>query len=274
MNLSMLMSVYLGDSLVEFKTAIESVTDKQRLKIDEIVIVVDGPVNKDIALFLDKLEYDFGGQLKVKRLARNYGLAHALNLGLGECTHEWVLRMDSDDVSYPDRVQKTAEMIRRNPTAAIIGFSYDLFDSDPSEVYGMRVCPESVSNKVGNPFFRTPINHPTIVLNKQLIMDVGGYPENVGRFEDWGLALRCIQAGLRIVNSADCVLAFRAPKKIMLRRGGLRYALEELRALVQMFKLGLLPLIFVILNMMLRFPVRVMPLPIRSLVYRKLIWRQ
>ena len=43
--------------------------------------------------------------LKIVKLAKNMGLGNALNIGLSACTYDLVARMDSDDLSLPNRFE-------------------------------------------------------------------------------------------------------------------------------------------------------------------------
>ena len=54
------------------------------------------------------------------RLNKNMGLAYALNYGLELCTHDWVFRMDVDDVCAKDRFSKQIEIISLNPDIDIL----------------------------------------------------------------------------------------------------------------------------------------------------------
>ena len=53
---------------------------------------------------LDKILLEFRStniqifDIKIKRIKDNVGLGNALNIGLKACDHEWIMRMDSDDV--------------------------------------------------------------------------------------------------------------------------------------------------------------------------------
>ena len=51
---SVAMSVYKNDSPVYFDRALESITDQQTIKPDEIVLVVDGPVPEETNGIIEK----------------------------------------------------------------------------------------------------------------------------------------------------------------------------------------------------------------------------
>lgn len=105
MEYSVLMSVYKKEKAEFLKEAIESI-QKQSKKTDDFVLVCDGELNESLdKVILDKKE-EMGDVLNVIRLKENVGLGKALNVGLEYCKNEYIARMDSDDISVPDRCEK------------------------------------------------------------------------------------------------------------------------------------------------------------------------
>ena len=76
---SVLICVYGGDNALHFDQAMNSVF-KQTLLPDEVVLVVDGPVDTNIQKIIDK--YKKNDYLKVVQLEKNMGLGIARNIGL------------------------------------------------------------------------------------------------------------------------------------------------------------------------------------------------
>lgn len=48
---------------------------------------------------------EYPGVFKIVTLKKNMGLAKALNKGIEQCSNEIIARMDSDDISMPDRME-------------------------------------------------------------------------------------------------------------------------------------------------------------------------
>jgi len=274
---SVLMSVYSGDSLEYFDTALKSISIEQKEPPSEIILVVDGPLTESINSYVRGIESNgniYGVTSNVIRLPINNGLAKALNIGLKYCKSDWILRMDSDDISDATRIQKTNAIIDKNPSASMVGFSYRIFDTDPDFPYSQRFCPDLVDKNCRKRFFKTPINHPTIAFKKEVALALGGYPDDIGRFEDWGFALRFVNSDYQIINNKISVLSFRGPKELMLKRGGWKYLIEEINALFKIHLKGLIPLWPLIVNLIIRMPTRLLPLSIRRLIYSNFIWKK
>lgn len=103
------MSVYKSDNPVFFDRALSSITESQTILPNEVVLVVDGPVNDGLNEVIDKYEnkYNFFNTI---RLEKNGGLGNALKIAVENAKYELIARMDSDDVSSPTRFGRTIEI--------------------------------------------------------------------------------------------------------------------------------------------------------------------
>ena len=100
---SVLMTVYTKDNPEYFSLALGSMV-KQTYAPDEIVIVKDGPVTKELQKVID--DYICAGASIVQvQLPKNRGLGLALNAGIKVIKNELIARMDSDDYSLPERCE-------------------------------------------------------------------------------------------------------------------------------------------------------------------------
>lgn len=102
---SVAMCVYGKDNPAWFEEALASVTVNQTVKPDEVVLVVDGPVPEEIWHVIRKYEKILGGGLRVINLKTNQGLGKALRVAVAAARNEIIARMDSDDLSLPERFE-------------------------------------------------------------------------------------------------------------------------------------------------------------------------
>ncbi|MDR0584142.1 MAG: glycosyltransferase, partial [Treponema sp.] len=102
---SVLMAVYAPESPAYLRESIESIL-RQTLPAAELVLVCDGPLPAP----LDRVVTDYAGRyrrwFRPVRLAPPVGLGPALREGLAHCTWEYIARMDSDDISVPERCER------------------------------------------------------------------------------------------------------------------------------------------------------------------------
>ena len=96
LKFSVLISVYYKEIPEYLDLSLESITDKQILKPNEIVLVKDGPLTKKLDEVIEKYINKYPNLFKIISLEKNYGLGKALNIGLENCSYEIVARMDAD----------------------------------------------------------------------------------------------------------------------------------------------------------------------------------
>ena len=101
---SVLMSVYHKENAEYLRTAMDSIWN-QTIPTDDLILVCDGPLNDELDAVIEAMRAAHPDTLHVVRLEKNGGLGNALNMGIRHCKHELVARMDSDDISRPDRCE-------------------------------------------------------------------------------------------------------------------------------------------------------------------------
>lgn len=64
-----------------------------------------------------------GHDIEVVDLPQNMGVAGATDAGWQRAKYEWIIMIDGDDIQFPERCQRTAELISRFPEARMITLS-------------------------------------------------------------------------------------------------------------------------------------------------------
>ena len=119
--ISLLITTYHGEDHRCLQRALDSVRG-QTLAPAEVVLVVDGPVDALQEAVITRVSSNgyMGAPVKVIKLARNDGLANALNVGLEYCSGSWVARMDSDDVSDRRRLEIQWTYLKEHPEIDVL----------------------------------------------------------------------------------------------------------------------------------------------------------
>lgn len=219
-NFSVLMSVYKNDKPEQIKLAIESIYEKQTLKPNEIILVVDGPVSDEIMEVLKQKEKD----IKVLKLIiqeENQGLGKTLNNGLSHCSNELVARMDADDISVSERFEKQIEKITSGDYD-IVGSNIAEFDENPDEIVAYRVLPTEDAELKKFMQSRSPFSHATVVFKKSMVEKAGGY-QHLHYCEDYYLWVRMALAGAKMANINESLVTVRMNKDTYQRRSGYAY---------------------------------------------------
>lgn len=175
MSFSVLMSVYINDKPEYVDRAVQSVTKLQTLKPDEIVLVVDGPVSQKVSELIDSFEKSEEYNFNVLRLAENKGLGNALRIGLEASTHEIVARMDSDDVSLPDRFERQISYLENHPGCDVVGGQISEFVGEESNIIGERNVPCKNDDIHTCLKWRNPFNHMSVMMLRSRVMAVSNY---------------------------------------------------------------------------------------------------
>ncbi|UFH33335.1 glycosyltransferase [Chryseobacterium sp. C-71] len=131
----------------------------------------------------------------IKRL--NHGLTKSLNFGITQCQYNWIARIDGDDVALPNRFEKQLEYINSN--VAAIGTQYKHIDSEGNIIANISL-PLSHKNIIRRGITgATMFNHPSVLINKKLLNQVGDYDEHIDAAEDLDLWLKLSHYG-RLIN--------------------------------------------------------------------------
>lgn len=219
MKYSVLMSVYKNDSPDFLDTALKSIYDYQTRKPDEIVVVFDGPLTKELYSVLDAFKEGKKGILKYYPQKENKGLGEALRIGSEYCTGDYIFRMDSDDVSDSMRFEKQIAYIEQHPEVDVLGTDIAEFIESPDEENKrVRACPAEHKDIVRMGKKRNPMNHVTVCIKKSALEKSGGY-KTLFLLEDYYLWLNMIIAGCTLANMNEALVYVRVGNGFDSKRG-------------------------------------------------------
>ena len=266
LKFSVSMCVYGKDDPAWFKTAVDSVIEQTR-RPDEIVLVVDGPVPRELGAVIDEYEkLDF---FKVIRFEVNRGHGEARRAGLENCTYDVVALMDADDISVRDRFEKQISEFEKDGDLDIIGGNITEFIDTTDNAVGQRVVYSSNEEIRRDMRNRCPMNQMTVMFKKSSVQSVGGY---VDWFcdEDYYLWLRMLLADMRFKNIPETLVYARVGKEMYQRRGGARYFKSEAKLQGFMLKNKVISFPRYMINVNKRLIVQVLlPNKLRGWVFKK-----
>lgn len=221
---SVLMSCYAKDRPEWLALALMSMAE-QTVPPAEIVLVFDGPLGEELLAAIDAFDVGHPGLLVRVPLEKNVGLGPALNAGLARCSCGIVARMDADDCSCPERLEK--QLAKFSEGYDMVGCNVTEFSDDLSRVNSVRALPETHEEIVRFAKRRTPFAHPSFVVRRAALEAVGGY-RSVPYAEDFDLFARLLKQGFRGYNLQEPLVAMRVDEGAYRRRGGLSYARDML----------------------------------------------
>lgn len=215
---SFLMSVYHKENPQFVREAIESMLH-QTQKSEEIFVVCDGPLTPELDAVLEGYRERHPELFTIFRLPNNVGLGQALAEGIRRCRNELVARMDSDDISLPDRMEKELAQFRQNPDLSVVGGQIAEFKGSISNILDYRMVPISDSEIRQMLKKRNPMNHVTTVMKRSDVIACGSY-KNVYGFEDYVLWANMLHAGKRFGNIDAVCVYVRVDDDMYKRRSG------------------------------------------------------
>jgi glycosyltransferase involved in cell wall biosynthesis len=264
---SLLMSTWAGDDPEQLRQAYRSSVTGQTRPPSEVVLVQDGPVPDPLAVVLAELEHS-PVPTTVVRIEDNRGLGPALQVGLSACRFEVVARMDSDDISHPERFARQLPLIEAG--ADIVGAGLWEFADSTDHLVGRRTPPTSASEIRRVVRFRDPFNHPTVVYRRSAVEAAGGYPD-LALLEDYLLFTRMVEGGAEPANLAEPLVYYRVDEGAYARRGGGSLLRSEVALQRRLRELGITSRWEFARNLAVRGGYRLVPEDVRKLAYRRLL---
>ena len=230
LKFSVLISVYYKEIPKYLDLSLESIIDKQTLKPNEILLVKDGPLTKELDDVIEKYINKYPNLFKIISLEKNYGLGKALNIGLEKCSYELVARMDGDDISKPERFKEQIEIFKNNSDIDICGSWIDEFQmkKEKLEVQSIRKVPETNNEIYQKLKFICAFNHPTVMYKKSKILEAGSYFQTFA-LEDYYLWIRLALNKCKMYNIQKSLIYFRITDGTAKRRGGIKLLKSDLK---------------------------------------------
>ena len=193
-RISAIMAVY-NTKEEWLKESIESILN-QTYSDFEFIIINDGSTNNVENVILSYKDE------RIKYIKQeNQGLAKSLNNGLDIAKGEYIARMDSDDISLPERFEKQVKFLDENLDISIVGTSHEYFPN--GKIAKMLKYPKYIDFLKGN-----SIGHPTVMFRRADFekYDLKYNPEYL--CEDYELWSRAIKY-LKFANIQEILLKYR-----------------------------------------------------------------
>ncbi len=204
------------------------------------------------------------------RLPQNVGLGKALNEGIKHCKNDLVARMDSDDISYPNRCKKQLDVFKKSPKISIVSGIIEEFSVTPDIVVSRRIVPENHKKIIDFAKKRSPFNHPCVMYRRQAVQNAGGY-QDFYLLEDYYLWVRMLINGSVGYNLQEPILWMRAGNNMYRRRSGLKYAKSQAALFKFMKEKRFISNWQYIKSVVVRFSSSVAPNFLRKFMYGKIL---
>ena len=221
-NVAFIMSVYRNDKREYVSQAVESILRQSYAKFD-LFIQYDGCVDKDVDAYLSGIN---DKKIHIFRRDENKGLAYSLNELLGVVMplgYDYIARMDADDISEHERLEKQIDYLENHPDVDCVG-TWAIEINSKGEEYFKKQMPETHEECLKLFKKRDCMIHPTVLFRRRYIEKSGLYALDTYFGEDTMMWAQGFKAGCRFANVPEYLFKFRIDEHFFERRRGWKHA--------------------------------------------------
>lgn len=269
---SVLMSLYIKEKPEFLKQCLDSLLS-QTVCPNEIVVVKDGPLTEELEEVLQMYVSSNPQLYKIVALEKNQGLGLALAEGILHCSNELVARMDTDDISVPNRFELQLAEFEKDCTLDVCGGHIIEFEENEGEYIAERRVPLTQKEIVSYQKKRSAFNHATVMFKKSKVLEAGNY-KDCPLMEDDMLWVDLITAGAKCMNINEYLCKVRTNRDMIARRGGLSYYKKYKKARKMIYKTGFITHWQYTKTNFIQFCVCVMPGWLRRFIFFHLIHKK
>lgn len=207
-KVTVLMPVYNREKYL--REAIDSILS-QTFTDFEFLIVDDGSTDNSLEIVNSYPD----SRIRLIRNLANLGISESLNIGLSESLGDYVARMDSDDISLPNRLQKQIEFLNQNPDITVLGSHMNFINMHGQNLEHLNYLPSySLAHQeiVYAMLYSIPFAHPSVIFKRLEVLKIGGYrflKELENGSEDYDLWLRLAAQNYKFANLSDHLIKYR-----------------------------------------------------------------
>ena len=178
-TISVIMSVYNDSKYLE--KSIESILNQT---YNDFEFIICNDCSSDDSLSIIEKYAMLDKRIVIINNQDNLGLATSLNKCLDIAKGEFIARMDSDDISLPNRFKEELDFLKTHSEIAVVGCKCNVIDDLGEKRKEFLIHEGEVT--LLDAIKKTQIIHPTVMMRKSALLKVSGYTvdEKTQRAED------------------------------------------------------------------------------------------
>ena len=217
------------------KEAIDSILN-QTYSDFEFIIIDDCSTDSSIDIIKDYQD----ARIKIVENDKNIGLTKSLNKGLRYAKGKYIARMDSDDISLPNRFQRQIEYLECHPEVIVCGTWFEKFGVE--NIIRKPVIEDNELYRCQLLFSNTPITmcHPSVMIRKSFLERYSLlYDEEIKKAQDYAFWVKCSRFGeMAIIR--EVLLEYRTHlNQISIGKKEEQYSYADLVSRKQLQELGI-----------------------------------
>lgn len=206
------------------KTVLETLDSIYNQTYQKIELIVSDDASKDntvdiVTKWLDKYGCRFT-DIHLLTVKENTGVSANINRTLPVAKGKWIKGVGSDDILFPDAIEKYVNYAKQNPTAKWIYakakcyknvfYEENIFDPFPNLEKRLKNLNNLNSEEqLQSMYYHYPFLYPTQFVLKELYLEVGGCDEEFRNLDDYPLWFRFYRHGERCFFMDEFVLGYR-----------------------------------------------------------------
>ena len=227
-QIAVLLPVYNKDKVEYLNLSVDSIL-QQTYRYIKLFIGVDGFVGEDLKTCLNK--YNQHDNVQVIYYEENRGLACVLNDMLKLCFaegFEYIARMDADDISIVDRLEKEMLFLDAHHNIDVVGGLSIVIDEKGLPKGVMSSKPEWPEDCRKRFAYHNPLSHPAVLFKKSFFDKAGFYRPEYRTNQDTLRWFDGLRNGVMMANIQEPVIYFRSTSDMLTkRRGGFSKAKKQ-----------------------------------------------
>ena len=193
---TVLMPVYNGETFL--KEAIDSVLN-QTFTDFEFLIINDGSTDKSEEIILGYND----SRIRYIKNDENLKLIKTLNKGINLANAEFLVRMDADDISLSNRIERQVYFMQNNADVVVAGSWFQSI-GDNSDI----IKYPSLHNSIVTEFlYKCSICHPSTIWRLENLSDLT-FNRDFNHAEDYEFWIQCMNKG-KLANIPEVLLNYR-----------------------------------------------------------------
>jgi glycosyltransferase involved in cell wall biosynthesis len=191
--ISVLMSVY-AEKEEWLRKAIDSILAQTYTNF-EFIIILDKPENDLLWGVLKEYER-LDNRIVLSKNEQNIGLAATLNKGIGMSKGDYIVRMDADDISVPQRIKFLVEFMENNQEIGVCSSRIKCFEGSFLQNRVVKYPTKHEDLEITS-LYKTPIAHAPCIIRRKVIDKFSPlYNTKCCRSQDYELWSRLMRNGI------------------------------------------------------------------------------
>ena len=183
-KVSIILPTYQGEKTIE--SAIKSILTQSFQKF-ELIIIDD--CSSDATAKIVRSYSIKDHRIRFIQHRKNIGLASTLNEGILLSRSNLIARIDQDDEAMPDRLRIQYTFMNKNKKVAVAG-SYVYLMGRNKKFDKILILPTDSKSIRSELIKSNCIFHPSVIMRKKSVVNIGGYRKEYKNAEDYDLWLR------------------------------------------------------------------------------------